>query len=70
MFGRIIRHGVLVESSKHVIFFSFSSNNVLPFDVQGNEVYGGSTVGIFLHRSSDDTVVKGKILICLSELDL
>ena len=30
-------------------------------DGQGNEVYGGrdDAVGIFLHRSSDDAVVKG-----------
>ena len=36
-------------------FFSFG------VDGQGNEVYGGGdgSVGIFLHRSSDDAVVKG-----------
>ena len=30
--------------------------------VQGNEVYGGAekSVGIFLHRSGDDAVVKGE----------
>ena len=32
------------------------------FSRQGNEVYGGSDVsaGIFLHRSSDDAIVKGE----------
>ena len=28
---------------------------------QGNEVYGGDKVGIFLHLSSDDASVKGEI---------
>ena len=29
---------------------------------QGNEIYGGASrsAGIFLHRSSDDGIVKGK----------
>ena len=33
----------------------------MPIFDQGNEVYGGasSSAGIFLHRSSDDAVVKG-----------
>lgn len=33
-------------------------------NVQGNEVYkgGDESVGIFLHRSSDDAVVKGEEL--------
>ena len=32
---------------------------------QGNEVYGGGddAVGIFLHRSSDNAIVKGEELI-------
>ena len=31
-------------------------------DCQGNEVYGGGdeSVGIFLHRSTDDAIVKGE----------
>lgn len=31
-------------------------------DGQGNEVYGGGeeSVGIFLHRSGDDAIVKGE----------
>ena len=35
---------------------------LLGTDIQGNEVYGGGdeAVGIFLHRSSDDAVVKGE----------
>ena len=39
-----------------------STQIVAPVCTQGNEVYGGgrSSAGIFLHRSSDDAVVKGE----------
>ena len=54
-----VMHDVEYQLSPPRLFFiatAFCSST----DSQGNEVYGGDTAGIFLHRSSDDATVRGE----------
>ena len=53
----MLRSSIRAHDSKQASYFVS-----LCTDGQGNEVYGGSdgSVGIFLHRSSDDAVVRGE----------
>ncbi|CAN0356799.1 unnamed protein product, partial [Scytosiphon promiscuus] len=53
-----IHDNEVYDNGYHGIIASKRCNGV---SIQGNEVYGGasSSAGIFLHRSSDDAVVKG-----------
>ncbi|CAM9666932.1 unnamed protein product, partial [Laminaria digitata] len=54
-----IHDNEVYDNGNHGIIASKRCNGV---SIQGNEVYGGGdeSVGIFLHRSSDDAVVKGE----------
>ncbi|CAM9348065.1 unnamed protein product, partial [Laminaria digitata] len=53
-----IHYNEVYNNGNHGIIASKRCNGV---SIQGNEVYGGAekSVGIFLHRSSDDAVVRG-----------
>eukprot|EP00904_Undaria_pinnatifida_P009109 jgi/Undpi1/5328/HiC_scaffold_2.g00609.m1 len=53
-----IHDNEVYDNGYHGIIASKRCNGV---SIQGNEVYGGasSSAGIFLHRSSDDAIVKG-----------
>ena len=57
-----IHDNEVYDNGYHGIIASKRCNGV---SIQGNEVYGGAetSAGIFLHRSSDDAVVKGEHLL-------
>ena len=52
-----IHDNTVYDNGNHGIIASKRCNDV---SIQDNTVYGGSNAGLFLHRSSDNAIVRGK----------
>lgn len=52
-----IHDNEVYDNGNHGIIASKRCNGV---SIQNNTVYGGGQAGLFLHRSTDDAIVKGE----------